>query len=113
MNDILENQKQRLIERSGLESEYIATLLSMTKQRLGIMSVVRDEYIQARCLASLYSLFEERDIKINPEDTNHLLFLCDYTCWQYRNTDTPGDMPLDIRFRLNNLITKYSGENDE
>lgn len=77
------------------------------------MSNVRDEYIQARCIASLYSLFDERNIKINADDTNHLLFLCDYTCWQYRNLDNPGDMPIDIRFRLNNLIMKNTGDADE
>ena len=113
MDIILENQKQKLIEKSGLTPEYINTLLSVTKQRLGIMSAVRDNYIQARCVASLYSLFDERSIKINPDDTNHLLFLCDYTCWQYKNIDNLGDMPLNIRFRLNNLLTKNMGETNE
>lgn len=109
MNSVLKRQRQQLIKVSGLKPEYIDTLLSVTKQRLGILSDVRDEYIQARCLASLYSLFFERGIKIDPDDTNHLLFLCDYTCWQYRNIDAPGAMPQDIRFRLNNLITKNAG----
>jgi len=95
-------------ERKSKSSEtYVSKILSLVKQRLGIMSGVRDEYLTARVNATLRSLFFERGIIIDENDMNLTMFIVDFTAWQYENVGNKG-MTNDLRLRLNNILVKYT-----
>lgn len=84
-------------------------ILSLVKQRIGLMSQVRDDYIEARILASITSLTKEKGITIDETDMNLIMFIVDYTVWQYQSVGNVGAMPIDLRQRLNNILVKYTG----
>ena len=100
----LDNQRQRLLDEFGVSADYIETLLTLVKQRLGIMSDVRDSYINPRIMAALYSFLKEKGISIDFDDTNHLMLIADCTAWQYSSIGSGEAMPMHLRARLNDLI---------
>jgi len=93
----------------AVSPKYLDTLLTLVKQRIGIITGARDDYITYRCIASLDELLTEKNIKINDKDINLLMFLVDFTTWRYLSIEQPTAMPEDIRYRLNNLLIEKAG----
>lgn len=81
-----------------------ATILSLVKARLGISATVRDEYLTAIIKGILTELDEEKGIKLNKEDNNHLMFVVNYAAWKYDNRDSNGAMPRHLQWDLHNLF---------
>jgi hypothetical protein len=104
MIKLIKNQRKQLISEYFLSDDYINTLMSLCKQRLGIMSDVKDDSIEARILASILALAKERNITVDPENTSQMMFLVDFACYQYTSLNNTGAMPIDLRYRLNNLF---------
>ena len=89
--------------------EYLSLILSLVKQRLGIMSEARDNFLIASIRSTLQSLFFERGIVINEKDMNLTMFIVDLTAWQYENVGNKS-MAGDLRLRLNNIMLQYTDE---
>jgi len=87
---------------------YATKILSLVKQRLGIMSNVRDAYLTARIEAVLRSLTFERGITIDEDDMNIAMLIVDLSAWHYENVSNKA-MSNDLRLRLNNILTKSTG----
>ncbi len=87
----------------------VGAILSLVKQRLGIMSDVRDEYLTARIKAVLDELEREKGVKLDPSDYNHILFVVDYTTWKYQSVESGAAMPRFIQFALHNLMIHSGG----
>lgn len=85
------------------------TILALVKQRLGIMTDVRDEYITARIGAVLDELQEEKGIRLDPQRLNHTLFIVDYVTWKYQSVESGAVMPRHIQFALHNLMIHSGG----
>jgi len=85
------------------------TILDLFKARLGITSTVRDNYLKSIVQAVLTELENEKGIVLEDGNMNHLLFCADYATWRYQSRDHSGAMPIDIRFRLNNLFVSAGG----
>nr|DAX37119.1 MAG TPA: Head Tail Connector Protein [Caudoviricetes sp.] len=79
-------------------------LLDLTKYRLGISTNVRDAYISAIIKATIKELEDEKGVKLEVKNDNHLLFISDYCAWRYLSRDKDGAIPRDLQYRLHNLI---------
>lgn len=96
-----------------VSDEYLTNVLSILKQRLGINTTVRDSYLQARIKSTIDSIVIDRNISIDENNSSMLMFLVDYTSYEYVNIQTfdkmqmagqSGKMPEHLRQRLNNII---------
>ena len=43
---------------------------------------------------------------------NHVMFVVDYSAYRYRSRGENGAMPIDLRFRLNNLFIHNGGADE-
>lgn len=75
----------------------IAQALSLVKARLNRPpgDTALDEYLTKRIEAAIAKL-EKTGIHLT-ERADDMMFLVDYTVWQYQNRDKPGDMPDWLR----------------
>lgn len=80
-----------------------ALILQLTKERLGIKTSARDTFLQAIIKGVVKELEDEKGIKLDATNYNHIMFVCDYVAW--RADDHYADsMPRDLQFRLHNLM---------
>lgn len=83
----------------------IEQILSLTKERIGIRTKVRDEYLTFRIKGVLDEIKKEYKLKLDQENFSHVMFLVDYATWAYDNRDVAKQkMPRHLQFRLHNLI---------
>lgn len=88
-------------------------ILKLVKQRLGITSDIRNEYLGEIIKGVLYELDNSQGIKLDEDNNEHLMFVVDYSCFRYQSVDMTGNskysdgrMPRDIQWRLHNLFIK-------
>jgi hypothetical protein len=86
------------------------TILALTKARLGISSTVRDSYITAIINSVIKELEDEKGIVLDPDNTNHLMFVVDYATWRYQSRDSDTGMPRHLQYRLHNLFIHKAGD---
>lgn len=82
----------------------ISVLLSLVKENLNIKTDVRDEFLTAIINGVIKELEDEKGIVLDSANTNHVMFVVDYSAYRYRSRGEDGAMPIDLRFRLNNLF---------
>ena len=80
-----------------------ATILELTKARLGISTTVRDTYLISIIESIIAELEDEKGINIDLDNANHLMFIVDYSSWRYQSRDSTGAMPEHLKWRLKNL----------
>lgn len=88
-----------------------ATVLKLVKERLGIKSTVRDDYISKIISGIKSELEKSQGLALDVTDSHHLMFIVDYTAWRYSNRDEAGGMPRHLQWRLHNLM--IGGVKDE
>jgi hypothetical protein len=103
---MFQEQKDKTKELLNISDDFIDNIHSVVKMRKGIKSDVRDDYIMIRLLSALMEIGKQKSIIIDENDCNHLIFLADYTVWQYDSFGNHKAMPEDLRYRLNNLLIK-------
>lgn len=86
-------------------------ILSLVKERLGIRTAVRDGYLAAIVRGIIRELEDEKGIKLDADNANHLMFCVDLATWRYQSRDSVGAMPRHLQFRLHNLIIHNGGGN--
>ena len=81
-----------------------ATVLSLVKTRLNRLAgdTSLDTYLTARIEAAAKELADV-GVTIDTTDSAQLLFLVDYTVWQYQCRDDNGSMPEWLRLRRREL----------
>lgn len=82
--------------------------LPLVKASLGYKSSVRDELLQAIIKSITDELTIQKRINLDPENSEHLMFLVDYTVFRYENKGG-SVMPRNLEYRLRNLIIKFGG----
>lgn len=87
-----------------------ATILELVKARIGISSKIRDTYLLAIVEGVLKELEDEKGIKLEKENENHLMFVVDYSTWRYQSRDSSGALPRHLQFRLHNLFINSGGK---
>ncbi|MDU7244002.1 MAG: phage head-tail connector protein [Clostridiales bacterium] len=78
--------------------------LKLLKNRLGITSDVRNEYLNALIDAVKQELLQRQGILINEDDPANQMFLVDYCAYRYQNVNDLGGMPKHLHWRLRNLM---------
>lgn len=85
-------------------TEMISSALKLVKARLGLSSIVRDEYLTAIIEGVLTELKEEKGLVLDGTNSYHLMFVVDFSTWRYQNRDSTGGTPRHLQFRLHNLM---------
>ena len=85
-------------------------ILTLTKQRLGFSSTVRDTYLEYIIKSVLENLEKVRGITLDPSRTDHIFFVVKCAVWEYQSKEK-GEvgMPAWMRLELNNLKMKSEG----
>ena len=83
-------------------------ILGLVKASLGYKSSVRDELLQAIIKSVVDELTIQKRISLNAENSEHLMFVVDYTVFRYENKGG-SVMPRNLEYRLRNLIIKFGG----
>ena len=89
-------------------TENIDKILGLVKATLGYKSSVRDELLKVIVKSVVDELEIQKRIKLDFENAEHLMFVCDYAVFRYENKGA-GVMPRNLEYRLRNLIIKFGG----
>ena len=89
-----------------------ATILELTKARLGISTSARDVYLVSIVESILTELEDEKGITLESENMNHTMFVVDYATWRYQSRDSSGALPRHLQWRLHNLFIHNGGGQD-
>lgn len=87
----------------------VSQIVALVKERLGIRSAVRDTYLTAITESVVTELEDEKGLKLDADNSYHLLFCVDYATWRYQSRDDAGAMPRHLQFRLHNLMIHVGG----
>lgn len=90
-------------------AEQKETTLNLVKERLGIRSNVRDNYLIAITESVITELEQEKGLVLDGANPYHFMFVVDYASWRYQNRDSQGGMPRHLQFRLHNLTISGGG----
>ena len=82
--------------------------LGLVKATLGYKSAVRDELLKVIVKSVVDELEIQKRIKLDFENAEHLMFVCDYSVFRYENKGG-SVMPRNLEYRLRNLIIKFGG----
>ena len=83
-------------------------ILNLVKATLGYKSSVRDELLKVIVKSIIDELENQKRIKLDFENAEHLMFVVDYAVFRYENKGG-GTIPRNLEYRLRNLIVKYGG----
>ena len=83
-------------------------ILGLVKATLGYKSIVRDELLKVIVKSVADELEIQKRIKLDFENAEHLMFVCDYSVFRYENKGG-GIIPRNLEYRLRNLIVKFGG----
>lgn len=83
-------------------------ILSLVKATLGYKSSVRDDLLTVIIQSILDELEIQKGIKLDEENSEHLMFVVDLAAFRYSNKGG-SVMPRNLEYRLRNLIFKYGG----
>lgn len=83
-------------------------ILGLVKATLGYKSSVRDELLKVIIKSVADELEIQKRIKLDFENAEHLMFVCDYAVFRYENKGA-GVIPRNLEYRLRNLIVKFGG----
>ena len=90
------------------ETEFKASALDLLKASLGYKSNVRDVLLKKIIEGVISELTDEKGIKLEYDNTSHLMFVVDLSAFRYENKGG-GMMPRNLEYRLRNLIIKCGG----
>ena len=90
------------------ETEFKASALDLLKASLGYKSNVRDELLTIIVSGVIDELTSEKGIKLEYDNTSHLMFVVDLSAFRYENKGG-NIMPRNLEYRLRNLIIKFGG----
>ena len=83
-------------------------ILGLVKATLGYKSSIRDELLKVIVKSIIDELEIQKRIKLDFENAEHLMFVCDYSVLRYENKGG-GIIPRNLEYRLRNLIVKFGG----
>jgi hypothetical protein len=88
------------------------TTVELVKERLGIRTNVRDNYITSIVDSVIAELEQEKGLVLDGANPYHFMFIVDYSEWRYSNKGSQEGMPRHLQFRLHNLMIHGGVQND-
>lgn len=90
------------------ETQFKESALDLLKATLGYKSNVRDVLLKKIIEGVISELTDEKGIKLEYDNTSHLMFVVDLSAFRYDNKGG-NVMPRNLEYRLRNLIIKFGG----
>ena len=90
------------------ETQFKESALDLLKATLGYKSNVRDVLLKKIIDGVISELADEKGIKLEYDNTSHLMFVVDLSAFRYDNKGG-NVMPRNLEYRLRNLIIKFGG----
>lgn len=92
----------------------VSQALELVKTRLNRLQTDQtlDPYFEARITAAAQEL-EGTGIKLDPDSTEDLLLVVDYTVWQYQSRDSQTGMPDWLRLRRRERWVRQGVRSDD
>lgn len=78
--------------------------LELVKSRIGIMSSVRDFYLEKIIEGVIDELNNVQGLDLKEDSPHQLMFVVDLSTWRYQNKGLAEGMPRHLQFRLHNLV---------
>lgn len=94
------------------ETQFKESALDLLKATLGYKSNVRDVLLKKIIDGVISELADEKGIKLEYDNTSHLMFVVDLSAFRYDNKGG-NVMPRNLEYRLRNLIIKFGGGSSE
>ena len=94
------------------ETQFKESALDLLKATLGYKSNVRDVLLKKIIDGVISELTNEKGIKLEYDNTSHLMFVVDLSAFRYDNKGG-NVMPRNLEYRLRNLIIKFGGGSSE
>ena len=92
------------------EKELLDKLLSIVKQREGILNSIQDDYIMAIIKGAIDELRRQQGIDIDLNNMDHFMFVADLSAYRYSNRDSLEGMPQHLTYRLVNLYVEHTND---
>lgn len=80
------------------------TVRDVVKQRIGVTTTVRDEYLLAIADSVIDELITEKGLAIDLDSPSQFMFVVDYATWRYKSKDSDAGLPRHLQSRLHNLM---------
>lgn len=90
--------------------EKIDSLVTLVKQREGILNSVQDDYMKAIVEGVIGELEKQHGIKVDLDDMDIFMFIVDMASYRYSNRDSIETFPRHLEYRLRNFYINKSND---
>lgn len=90
--------------------EKIDSLVTLVKQREGILNSVQDDYMKAIVEGVIGELEKQHGIKVDLNDMDIFMFIVDMASYRYSNRDSIETFPRHLEYRLRNFYINKSND---
>lgn len=90
--------------------EKIDSLVTLVKQREGILNTVQDDYMEAIVKGVIRELEKQHGISVDLNDMDIFMFVVDMASYRYSNRDSIETFPRHLEYRLRNFYINKSND---
>lgn len=90
--------------------EKIDSLVTLVKQREGILNSVQDDYMKAIVEGVIGELEKQHGISVDLDDMDIFMFVVDMASYRYSNRDSIETFPRHLEYRLRNFYINKSND---
>lgn len=90
--------------------EKIDSLVTLVKQREGILNSVQNDYMKAIVEGVIGELEKQHGIRVDLDDMDIFMFIVDMASYRYSNRDSIETFPRHLEYRLRNFYINKSND---
>lgn len=90
--------------------EKIDSLVTLVKQREGILNSVQDDYMKAIVEGVIGELEKQHGIRVDLDDMDIFMLVVDMASYRYSNRDSIETFPRHLEYRLRNFYINKSND---
>lgn len=90
--------------------EKIDSLVTLVKQREGILNSVQDDYMKAIVEGVIGELEKQHGIRVDLNDMDIFMLIVDMASYRYSNRDSIETFPRHLEYRLRNFYINKSND---
>src|SRR5574344_1110791 len=96
-----------------MDVKLVDEVVTLVKQREGILNSIQDKYISAIVNGVISELERDHHIKADLSKMDIFMFVVDLSAYRYSNRDSLEGLPKNLEFRLRNLYIQECNDIDE